>query len=99
MLPAGMQLAEPKARGMALLFDLSIVLVIFFAVSVLLPPADPERLRTTSSDQITKVNDAQDAQTTSTTRVVDRRARRRSEGRTPSETPSAERPEDARSRT
>jgi curved DNA-binding protein CbpA len=36
-LPAGMRIAEPRVRGMALLFDISILIVIFFAVSFLLP--------------------------------------------------------------
>jgi uncharacterized RDD family membrane protein YckC len=36
-LPAGMTLAEPRVRGMALLFDISILIVIFFAVSLIVP--------------------------------------------------------------
>ena len=37
MLPGGMTIAEPRVRGMALLFDLSILIVIFFAVSLVVP--------------------------------------------------------------
>jgi uncharacterized RDD family membrane protein YckC len=34
----GMQLAEPRQRGMAMLFDIAILMVIYTAVSFLLPP-------------------------------------------------------------
>ena len=37
VLPAGMTIAEPRVRGMALLFDISILIVIFFAVSLVVP--------------------------------------------------------------
>ena len=36
-LPAGMTIAEPRVRGMALLFDISVLIVIFFAVSFIVP--------------------------------------------------------------
>jgi uncharacterized RDD family membrane protein YckC len=37
VLPEGMRIAEPRTRGMALLFDLSILIVVFFAVSLIVP--------------------------------------------------------------
>jgi uncharacterized RDD family membrane protein YckC len=37
VLPEGMRIAEPRVRGMALLFDISILIVIFFAVSLAVP--------------------------------------------------------------
>ncbi|MET0896188.1 MAG: RDD family protein [Acidimicrobiia bacterium] len=38
VLPDGMQIAQPKTRGMALLFDLAVVLVILYAVQFIVPP-------------------------------------------------------------
>jgi len=60
VLPAGMELAEPRVRGMALLFDVSILIVIFFGVSLLVPgliQSDYHDIQ----DKITKVNDLHDA--------------------------------------
>jgi uncharacterized RDD family membrane protein YckC len=59
-LPPGMRLAEPRVRGMALLFDLSILIVIFFGVSLIVPrmiQSDYQDIQ----DRITKVNDLHDA--------------------------------------
>ncbi len=61
-LPDGMQIAQPRARGMSLLFDLSIVLVLFYAVNVLLPPVFQSDPCATIRDQVTVVNDAKSAQ-------------------------------------
>jgi uncharacterized RDD family membrane protein YckC len=55
-----MRLAEPRTRGMALLFDISILIVIFFGVSLLLPrlvQSDYQDIQ----DRISKVNDLHDA--------------------------------------
>ena len=60
VLPAGMQIAEPRVRGMALLFDVAVLIVIFFGVSLVLPgllQSDYKDIQ----DQITKVNDLHDA--------------------------------------
>jgi uncharacterized RDD family membrane protein YckC len=59
-LPAGMRLAEPRVRGMALLFDISILIVIFFAVSLVLPRLIQSDY-TDIQDRISKVNDLHDA--------------------------------------
>ncbi|MFI5046242.1 MAG: DnaJ domain-containing protein, partial [Acidimicrobiia bacterium] len=37
VLPAGMKIAQPKVRAMALLFDLSVVVILLFAVQYLVP--------------------------------------------------------------
>ena len=37
VLPEGMQLAEPRQRGMAMLFDIAVLLVIYTGISFLLP--------------------------------------------------------------
>jgi len=37
VLPGGMQLAEPRQRGMAMLFDIAILMVIYTGISFLLP--------------------------------------------------------------
>jgi curved DNA-binding protein CbpA len=37
VLPSGMQLAEPRQRGMAMLFDIAILMVIYTGISFLLP--------------------------------------------------------------
>jgi uncharacterized RDD family membrane protein YckC len=37
VLPEGMHIAEPRVRGMALLFDVAVLIVIFFAVSLVVP--------------------------------------------------------------
>ncbi len=60
VLPDGMHLAEPRVRGMALLFDISILIVIFFGVSLVVPgliQSDYHDIQ----DRITKVNDLHDA--------------------------------------
>jgi uncharacterized RDD family membrane protein YckC len=59
-LPPGVTLAEPRVRGMALLFDVSILIVIFFGVSLILPrlvQSDYQDIQ----DRITSVNDLHDA--------------------------------------
>jgi curved DNA-binding protein CbpA len=59
-LPAGMKLAEPKTRGMALLFDISILIVIFFSVSLVVPrliQSDYQDIQ----DRISKTSDLKDA--------------------------------------
>jgi uncharacterized RDD family membrane protein YckC len=59
-LPAGMKLAEPKTRGMALLFDISILIVIFFSVSLIVPrliQSDYQDIQ----DRISKTTDLKDA--------------------------------------
>jgi uncharacterized RDD family membrane protein YckC len=59
-LPAGMRLAEPRTRGMALLFDISILIVIFFAVSLVVPrliQSDYQDIQ----DRISKTTDMKDA--------------------------------------
>jgi uncharacterized RDD family membrane protein YckC len=59
-LPAGMTLAEPRVRGMALLFDISILIVIFFAVSLIVPrliQSDYQDIQ----DRISKTTDLKDA--------------------------------------
>jgi uncharacterized RDD family membrane protein YckC len=60
VLPAGMTIAEPRVRGMALLFDISILIVIFFAVSLVVPrliQSDYQDIQ----DRISKVSDLKDA--------------------------------------
>lgn len=60
VLPAGMTIAEPRVRGMALLFDISILIVIFFAVSLVVPrliQSDYQDIQ----DRVTKVGDLKDA--------------------------------------
>jgi uncharacterized RDD family membrane protein YckC len=60
VLPDGLQLAEPRARGMALLFDLAILAVLFFGVNLVVPgviQSDYSHIQ----KQITKVNDLHDA--------------------------------------
>jgi uncharacterized RDD family membrane protein YckC len=59
-LPEGMKLAEPRVRGMALLFDISILIVIFFGVSLILPRLIQSDY-TDIQDRITKVSDLHDA--------------------------------------
>jgi RDD family len=60
VLPDGLQLAEPRARGMALLFDLAVLAVLFFGVNFVVPgviQSDYSHIQ----KQITKVNDLHDA--------------------------------------
>jgi curved DNA-binding protein CbpA len=61
VLPGGMQLAEPRQRGMAMLFDIAILLVIYTGISFLLPAV----IQSDYSDivkQIDKVSTLHDAQ-------------------------------------
>jgi uncharacterized RDD family membrane protein YckC len=60
-LPPGMRLAEPKLRGMALLFDLAIVLVILYAVQFIVPNAIQSDYRD-KVDQIASLKEAKTAQ-------------------------------------
>jgi len=60
-LPSDVHLAEPRARGMAMLFDVAILLVIFSGVSLLLPglvKSDYHKI----VDRISNLNDLHDAQ-------------------------------------
>jgi curved DNA-binding protein CbpA len=61
VLPSGMQLAEPRQRGMAMLFDIAILMVIYTGISFLLPAV----IQSDYSDivkQIDKVSTLHDAQ-------------------------------------
>ena len=60
-LPAGTQIAAPRVRGMALLFDLSIVLALFYAINILVPPLIQSDYATIR-DQATAATAAKDAQ-------------------------------------
>jgi uncharacterized RDD family membrane protein YckC len=60
-LPPGMRLAEPKLRGMALLFDLAIVLVILYAVQFIVPNVVQSDYRD-KVDQIASLKEAKAAQ-------------------------------------
>lgn len=56
----GTTIAEPRVRGMALLFDISVLIVIFFAVSLAVPrliQSDYQDIQ----DRISKVGDLKDA--------------------------------------
>jgi uncharacterized RDD family membrane protein YckC len=61
VLPAGMEIAEPRNRGMAMLFDIAILMVIYTAVSFLLPsliqPDYPDVVK--QIDKISAVGSAQ----------------------------------------
>ena len=61
VLPDGMRLAQPKARGMALLFDLAVVLVILYAVQFIVPPMLQSDYKDIQS-QVTQVDNASTAQ-------------------------------------
>jgi len=61
VLPEGMTLAEPRKRGMALLFDLAVLLIIFYGVSLLVPNLIQSDYKKTA-DQITNLNSLHDAQ-------------------------------------
>ena len=61
VLPPGMQIAQPKTRGMALLFDLAIVLVILYAVQFVVPPMIQSDYKDLQS-QVTQVDNASTAQ-------------------------------------
>jgi len=60
-LPPGMRLAEPRARGMALLFDFSVVLVIYW-LALLAVPGMVNSEYSTKVDQINHLNKLHDAQ-------------------------------------
>ena len=79
--PPGMTIAEPRVRGMALLFDISILIVIFFAVSLVVPrliQSDYQDIQ----DRITKVDRPQGRA---------RERHRRAEGRSTTPRPPARR--------
>ncbi|HEY3671569.1 MAG TPA: RDD family protein [Acidimicrobiia bacterium] len=60
VLPPGMRIAEPRVRGMALLFDISILIVIFFSVSLIVPrliQSDYQDIQ----DRISKTNSLHDS--------------------------------------
>ncbi len=59
-LPAGMTIAEPRARGMALLFDIAVLLIIFVGLQFLIPPAIQSDYRDLS-DRAGKVTDLKSA--------------------------------------
>lgn len=60
-IPPGVRLAEPKLRGMALLFDLAIVLVILYAVQFIVPNLIQSDY-TNKVDQIASLKEAKTAQ-------------------------------------
>lgn len=60
VLPEGMTIAEPRVRGMAQLFDVAILIVIFFAVQFILPPLIQSDYRDLQ-DRATKVTDLKSA--------------------------------------
>ncbi len=60
-LPPGMRIAEPKLRGMALLFDLAIVLVILYAAQFIVPTVVQSDYRD-KVDQIASLKEAKAAQ-------------------------------------
>jgi uncharacterized RDD family membrane protein YckC len=60
VLPAGMTIAEPRVRGMALLFDISILIVIFFAVSLVVPRLIQSDYQDVQ-DRVSKTSDLKDA--------------------------------------
>jgi uncharacterized RDD family membrane protein YckC len=60
-LPRGMRFAEPRARGMALLFDVAVLLVILYAVQFVAPGLIQSDYRD-KVDQISHLNDLEDAQ-------------------------------------
>jgi curved DNA-binding protein CbpA len=65
VLPDGMSIAEPRVRGMALLFDISVLIVIFFAVSLAVPrlvQSDYQDIQ----DRISKVGSLKDARSSLT---------------------------------
>jgi uncharacterized RDD family membrane protein YckC len=61
VLPDGMRIAQPKARGMALLFDFAVVLVILYAVQFIVPPMLQSDYKDIQS-QVTQVDKASSAQ-------------------------------------
>jgi uncharacterized RDD family membrane protein YckC len=61
-LPPGVRLAEPRARGMALLFDFAVVLVIYWAVLLLVPGLinSDYQAKLDNSSTFSKLHDHQD---------------------------------------
>jgi len=61
-LPDGVRLAEPRARGMALLFDFAVVLVIYWGVLLLVPGLvnSDYQAKLDNSTTFSKLHDAQD---------------------------------------
>jgi uncharacterized RDD family membrane protein YckC len=60
-IPAGMRLADSRSRGMALLFDFAVVLVIYWVVLLVVPGVINSEYKTTV-DQINHLNSLHDAQ-------------------------------------
>ena len=60
-IPAGMRLADPRSRGMALLFDFAVVLVIYWVVLLVVPGVINSDYQT-KVDQINHLNSLHDAQ-------------------------------------
>ena len=60
-LPPGMRFAEPRARGMALLFDFAVVLVIYW-LALLVVPGVVNSQYSTKVDEIKHLNSLHDAQ-------------------------------------
>jgi curved DNA-binding protein CbpA len=61
-LPGGMQLAESRNRGMAMLFDIAVILIVYTGVSFLLPGLVQSDYKSITT-QIDKVNNLHDART------------------------------------
>jgi uncharacterized RDD family membrane protein YckC len=61
-LPRGMRIAEPRARGMATLFDVAVVLIIYWAVLLVVPGVINSDYKA-KVDQIGWYNNLHDAQT------------------------------------
>jgi uncharacterized RDD family membrane protein YckC len=61
VLPAGMRLAEPRARGMALLFDFAIVLAVYWLVLLVVPGVVNSDYQTKldNSNRFSKMHDSQ----------------------------------------
>jgi uncharacterized RDD family membrane protein YckC len=61
-LPPGVRIAEPRARGMALLFDFAVVLVIYWGVLLLVPGLvnSDYQAKLDNSTTFSKLHDAQD---------------------------------------
>src|SRR5262249_48350751 len=60
-LPSGMRIAQPKVRGMALLFDLAIVILLLVGTQYLVPNLVQSDYKD-KADQITSLDKAQSAQ-------------------------------------
>jgi F0F1-type ATP synthase membrane subunit b/b' len=59
-LPPGVHIAQPRVRGMALLFDLAVVIIIFTAVQYLVPPLVQSDYRD-KQEQILSIDEAKAA--------------------------------------